>query len=457
MGRDDYGSFTNRRNQSRRNGPDFGRSGRRRKQSRLPGFLIVLFLSVVLGLTAYRIADVRLNEKMKKPNKQTEVTPKPTETAVKPQPTAGLTETFAESEKYPDGVLTGFVDTRKRVKVKGIYVNTAFLGRKNGNSHYPTIDELIELCDTTELNAMVIDVKDDTGYILYNTQNERIRNAKGVSSYIADLPAFVAKLKEHGIYCIARVVTFKDMVMTKANPNMAVKNKDGSIFVDGDGSAWLNPYDESVRQYLMDIAEEVSNAGFDEIQFDYLRLSSSSKLDSADFGPIPEGMTKIDAVTEFVKYACEKLKRKGVFVSGDVFGTIINSVGDGERIGQNYVTLSRYLDYICPMTYPSHYALNYGGLKYPDKKPFQLLLMEMRSSQKKLSVIEEGYHKAEVRPWLQDFTASYLGGNSYMVYGPKEVRAQISAVYSAGYEEWLLWNAVMSFSKDGLLRDKDGL
>ena len=147
----------------------------------------------------------------------------------------------------------------------------------------------------------------------------------------------------------------------------------------------------------------------------------------------------------------------GVFVSGDVFGTIINSIADGESIGQSYVGLSRYLDYICPMVYPSHYSFGYGGLKYPDTKPFQLLLMEMKSSVKKLSVIPEGEFCAEVRPWLQDFTASYLGTGRYLTYDAEELRAQISAVYSSGYDEWLLWNAGMFFTEEGLLRDKDHL
>ena len=109
------------------------------------------------------------------------------------------------------------------------------------------------------------------------------------------------------------------------------------------------------------------------------------------------------------------------------------------------------------MVYPSHYSFGYGGLKYPDTKPFQLLLMEMKSSVKKLSEIPEGQHCAEVRPWLQDFTASYLGEGRYLAYGAQELRAQISATYSAGYDEWLLWNAGMFFTEEGLLRDKDNL
>lgn len=457
MSRNGYDSLNTRKRTTRRNGPDFGKMNRKQGGSRLPGFFVVLALSVLLGVVAYKIADKKMNLK---PSATTsgEISPSPQPTLsaeiTRPlQPTPSLTDGL--TEKYPDGVLEGFVDTRERVNVKGIYVNTAFLGRKAGSTTYPTIDELIELCDTTEINAMVIDIKDDTGYILYDTGNQMINEIKGRSPYIHDLKSFVQKLKDHNIYCIARIVTFKDSVTTKARPNMAIKTQSGEIFVDGDGERWLNPYNQEVRNYLISIAKEAAEAGFDEIQFDYLRMSSSDKLANADFGDIPEGMTKMDAVTQFVQYACEELKPLGVFVSGDVFATIINSVADGERIGQSYVNLSRYLDYICPMTYPSHYNFGYGGLKYPDTKPFQLLLIEMRASQKKLSVIGEGEHKAGVRPWLQDFTANWLGSGKYLEYGPKELRAQISAVYSAGYSEWILWNAVMQYSKEGLLRDKD--
>ena len=218
-----------------------------------------------------------------------------------------------------------------------------------------------------------------------------------------------------------------------------------------------NPYSEKAWEYIVEVAKEAAEAGFDEINFDYLRTSASGTFTKADFGGLNEGKTKVDAITGFVKYACQELKPMGVFVSGDVFGTIINSRVDGESIGQSYVELSRYLDYICPMVYPSHYSFGYGGLKYPDTKPFQLLLMEMKSSVKKLSEIPEGEHCAEVRPWLQDFTASYLGEGRYLKYGAQELRAQISATYSAGYDEWLLWNAGMFFTEEGLLRDKDRL
>lgn len=446
-----YAGHTQRRRKQRRSGPDFGRLYREKKNSRLPGVLLVLLLSVAIGVGTYVLADYNLSKKEKKEG-MAETTPtvtKAPEATLTPEVTAPPLQ--QEGERYPDGFMSDFVDTRVWTNARGIYVNTASLGRGN----YSTLDELIELVDATELNAMVIDIKDDTGNILFDSENPLVNEIRAEVVYISDLPEFVAKLKAHNIYCIARIVAFKDQVVTQKRPEMAVKNQNGTVFVDADGERWINPYSQEAWDYLVGIAKEAVAAGFDEINFDYLRTSSSSALASADFGDIPEGMTRMDAITEFVKYACQELKPMGAFVSGDVFATIINSTADGERIGQSYVGLSRYLDYICPMAYPSHYNFGYGGLSYPDKKPFQLMLMEMNASVKKLSVIAKGEHCAKVRPWLQDFTASYLGTGRYIEYGPQEVRAQISAVYSAGYGEWLLWNAGMFYTKDALLRDKD--
>lgn len=438
------------RRRRRTGGPDFGKLYKEKKQSRLPGFFIVLLLSISIGVGTYAIAEHHFEkqEKGQEENAFPTATAAPTVTAA---PSVTVTPTEQEREVYPDGFMSDFSDTRVKTEVRGIYVNTSYLGRGN----YPTLDELIELVDRTELNAMVIDIKDDVGSILFDAQHSLVNEIGSKTLYIKNLPEFVAKLKEHNIYCIARIVCFKDQVATKKTPELAVRNQDGSIYVDKEGECWLNPYDEKAWEYLVEIAKEAAEAGFDEINFDYLRTSASASFSSAYFGDVPDGMTKIDAITGFVKYACEQLKPMGVFVSGDVFGTIINSIADGESIGQSYVGLSRYLDYICPMVYPSHYSFGYGGLKYPDTKPFQLLLMELKASVKKLSVIEEGEHCAEVRPWLQDFTASYLGTGRYLEYGAKELRAQISATYSAGYDEWLLWNAAMFFTEEGLLRDKD--
>ncbi|MGN1084201.1 MAG: putative glycoside hydrolase, partial [Lachnospiraceae bacterium] len=292
-------SYISRRQRSA--GPDFGRMYREKRNSRLPGFLLVLVLSVAVGVGSYAIADYNLDKKEEKQG-TAEVTPEATATpGITVTPGVTAAPVLPETERYPDGFMSDFVDTRVWPDAKGVYVNTSFLGRGN----YPTLDEIVELLDTTELNAMVIDIKDDTGNILFDSEQPLVNEIGAEVAYIGNLPEFVAKLKEHNIYCIARIVAFKDQVVTKKRPEMAVKNQNGTVFVDADGERWLNPYSKDAWEYLVGIAKEAAEAGFDEINFDYLRTSSSSALASADFGTIPEGMTRMDAITEFGKYACQ--------------------------------------------------------------------------------------------------------------------------------------------------------
>lgn len=164
-----------------------------------------------------------------------------------------------------------------------------------------------------------------------------------------------------------------------------------------------------------------------------------------------EEKTKEDIIIEFTQYAYEKLKPLGVFVSADVYGTIISSSIDAGLVGQNYVEMAKYLDYICPMIYPSHFSEGNYGVEYPDLEPFKIIRKVLTASKSKLEQIPEGEHKAIVRPWLQDFTATWI--KHHQVYGGKQLREQIGAVYAAGYSEWLLWNASGKYSVDGLHAD----
>jgi hypothetical protein len=144
------------------------------------------------------------------------------------------------------------------------------------------------------------------------------------------------------------------------------------------------------------------------------------------------------------------LKPLGVFVSADVYGTVIDSKVDAGIVGQNYKEMARYLDYICPMIYPSHYQDGAYGIKHPDLKPYELILSALGKSQAALKGLD-GNNKAVVRSWLQDFTATWL--NNHKSYGPDEIRAQIQGVYDAGYEEWILWNGSNNYTKEGLIKE----
>lgn len=326
-------------------------------------------------------------------------------------------------------------------KVKGIYVTGPIAGTTK------QMNKLIDLVDTTELNTMVIDIKNDSGEITYKMDQELVKEIGAGVGYISDIEGLVKKLKEKNIYLIARIVAFKDPILAERKPEYAIKNKDGSLFRDNSGLCWVNPYKREVWDYLLDVAKHAVNLGFDEIQFDYIRFSTDKGIKNVDFGAEAKTKSKTEIITEFTKYSYEVLKPLGVFVSADVFGAIIQSEIDANNVGQSYVDMSQHLDYISPMIYPSHYSDGSYGIKHPDLEPYQLILASLNDSKEVLSVMNG--EKAAVRPWLQDFTASWL--KNYKKYDAKAIRDQINAVYDAGYEEWILWNGSNRYTESGLL------
>lgn len=344
-----------------------------------------------------------------------------------------------------DDFMLEFVDTRTPIKVKGIYVT----GPRAGSKEY--INELIQLVDTTELNAMVLDIKNDSGEITYKMQIDEVISIGSGVNYIDDIKGLIEELKARDIYLIARIVAFKDPLLAKKRPELCLTKEDGKVFRDKNGLQWVNPYKKEVWDYLIKVAKEAANLGFDEIQFDYIRFATEASMKDVDFGEEAVDVSKEDIITEFTKYACEQLKPLGVYVSADVYGTIIDSKVDAEIVGQNYVDMAKYLDYIYPMIYPSHYADGAYGIEYPDTLPYDLILNVLNRSKSSLNELNNYKNKAVVRPWLQDFTAKWL--NNYIEYGPEEIRAQIDAVYDSGYEEWILWNGSNNYTKEGLLKD----
>lgn len=408
-----------------------------------------------------------------------------------------------QGENSGEDTVDSTKDERMPVKVKGIYVSGPMAGTKS------SMEKLIDLVDTTELNAMVIDIKNDSGEVTYDMDLPIVQEIGSDVHYIHDIKALVSKLKEKHIYLIARIVAFKDPLLAKKKPSLSIKNKDGSIFRDSKGLSWVNPYKKEVWDYLVSIGKEAADLGFDEIQFDYIRFSTDSAMKNADFGKEAETKTKEQVIMEFTKYACEQLKPLGVFVSADVYGTIIDSKTDAAIVGQDYAGMSEYLDYISPMIYPSHYADGVYGISHPDLEPYNLIKTALEKSQAALEIqkggtkgsgtqgnetkesgepkdgtqssketseeafannsletaagtSEEtptgasenttaGTSTADVRPWLQDFTATWIP--YHKTYGAKEIRAQIQAVYDAGYDQWILWNGRNQYTKDGLLKE----
>jgi len=388
-----------------------------------------------------------------KTEKQTIVLPTPTPTvkvmdlsdrqteAVLPY---GLYTEAYTSKLSPDDIwMEDFDDTRTPRNIKGLYLTAEVLNKK--------FDDIMELIDSTELNAVVFDIKNDDGSLCVKVESELLLE-KGNTQHIliSNLPALLAKLKEHNIYCIARIVCFRDIFTVRKTPEFAVHMPDGSIMKDKTGYTWMNPFNKEVWEYLAELGREAVRMGFDEVNFDYCRFSTDSKVKEADFGVELTKENKEAAITGFVKYLCEQLKPLGVFVSVDVFGVVLSSEMDAAAVGQNYADMCKYLDYICPMVYPSHYGNGYYNLKVPDAEPYGLIYNAMLDSKKVLAANMAKGRCAEVRPWLQAFTASWVKG--HIEYGAKEMDDQIRATYDAGYTGWLLWNASGAYSvyKDAL-------
>lgn len=307
------------------------------------------------------------------------------------------------------------------------------------------IDTYIRLAKKTQLNSFVIDVKDDNGYLTFETSNEALKD-KGIEQKhppIQDIDRVIRRMNEAGIYPIARIVAFKDNVYTRYNSDNAVKDLQGDVYVTRAGDKWLDPYNQDNWEYLLAVCEEACDRGFKEIQFDYVRFHESMHTGNIQ---MEDNQSKKEIIIEFVKYMSEKLHARNIKVSADVFGTVVLSDIDAEIVGQDFTEMSRYLDYISPMIYPSHYAEGTFGIAYPHMDAYHVILNTMKIGVRKMN--EKGEKVAEIRPWLQDFTLA--SKKPYLEYGPKEIKEQIEGAKDAGVRDWLMWNAAGHYTEAGL-------
>jgi len=310
------------------------------------------------------------------------------------------------------------------IKVKGIYMSGAIF-------NYPKyFQNLVNLVDRTELNALVIDMKDDAGLLsapldIPVAQEIQVRVHKGGKA-----GENMKLLAEKNIYPIARIVVFKDPSLAEGKPELALKKKSGGIWRDRKGLAWVDPHNKEVWKYAVDVAKEAAKLGFREIQFDYVRFPTDGDVENAVY-PYANGKSKEDNIMEFLAYAKSELEPYNVFIAADVFGLTTLTLDD-MGMGQKYEKIITQVDYICPMVYPSHYGPGNYGFKNPNAYPYEVVKNALLDAQEKSVKVGT---QSIIRPWLQDFN---LGSPKY---GPAQVKAQIQATYDAGLEEWILWNA----------------
>ena len=326
--------------------------------------------------------------------------------------------------------------------VKGLYISSWKIGDQNVLKHF------IDLANRTEINTYVIDVKEDDGYVSYPSQVAQVKKLKTcVKKY--DPIYTLNQFHKNNIRVIGRIVCFKDPVLPMKRPDLALKDKNGQIWRDNDGTAWLNPYNKASWRYLVNIAKEAVKMGFDEIQFDYVRFTTSGNMSTVDYGKTK--MAKYEAINGFLAFARQQMPH--TIISANVFGIICESPGDTEGIGQYLELIGKDVDYISPMFYPSHYAcgqiVNNVEFPKPDFDPYGIVYNALTKTKTRVAPIKN--YRANFRPYLQDFTANYLEPGNFQTYGHEQVRQQIKAVYDAGYQSWLFWNINNEYSEDGFL------
>jgi hypothetical protein len=280
----------------------------------------------------------------------------------------------------------------------------------------------------TELNALMLDLKDETGHVFYDTENQ-IAHETGAAEGLIDLASTVEEAHDLGLYVIGRIVLFNDPVVAAAKPEMAVWDTATNTPYEANGQFFLDPTDPEARKYGIDLATEACASGIDEIQFDYVRFPDARR-DSARFdgGVSPE--VRISTITTFLTEAAAVLQPMGCALAADIFGYLTTATDDG-GIGQRWEEIAGVVDVVSPMLYPSHYHPEFFGFP-SSENPGDVVRRALSDGMDRLD------QQVVVRPWLQDFG-----------YGPDQVRDQISVVESYGLG-WMLWNAKSEVTLDAL-------
>jgi len=358
--------------------------------------------------------------------------------------------------------------------VKGIYMTSCVAGTPSFR------ESLVKLVEETELNSIIIDIKDYSGTISFRPENLDLMHAwENARCGAGDMKEFIKSLHDKEIYVIGRITVFQDPHMATLRPDLAVqKSSDGSTWKDNKGLSFTNPAKKEVWDYHVALAKESYNLGFDELNFDYIRFPSDGPMKDISF-PGVNGRSKAEVIETFFSYLHSALKDTGMKTSADLFGMTTTNTDD-LNIGQVWERTLPYFDYVMPMVYPSHYPRNFNGWANPNTVPYELIKFVMDSAVKRTisqttpvetlngkqiyNEVEEfdyeknatttkkifsglyekkPYDKNKARPWIQDFD---YGGN----YGPTEVRAQIQATYDVGLNSWIIWDPSNKYTRDAL-------
>jgi hypothetical protein len=305
--------------------------------------------------------------------------------------------------------------------------------------------EIIRIADATEVNALIVDIKESDTYLTYTGTTIPLAREIGADKRPATtwLPELVDTLRAYGIYSIARIVVFKDRMLAERQPDLAIKHVNGGLWRDNKGGAWVNPYDRRVWDYNIAIAREALAMGFSEVQWDYVRFPDVTDRARATMAfPGSNGVSRADNIRDFLRHSKEQLKDFGVPVTADVFG-LVTHLEDDVGIGQNWEKVISASDAVLPMVYPSHYYAGLYGFPRPGLKPYEVVRLAVADAVERSRFLADSAKVSvgEVRPWLEAMSIRGLR------YGPAELRAQIQGAYDAGATGWALWNPGSRFGE----------
>ena len=320
--------------------------------------------------------------------------------------------------------------------VRALYANAWASGSSS------RMDELLGIARRTEVNALVIDIKDASGYVSHRTKVPLAHEIGATGEIrIRDLPALLDRLEREGVYPMARIVIVRDPILAEFRPELAVNDTAGGVWADSKGLTWLNPYASEMWDYHIALAREVALLGFPEIQFDYVRFPDAPEDDLARaVFPGFDGRAKTTVIREFLQRARAELADLDVQLTADVFG-VTTSVRRDVGIGQVWESFIDAVDVALPMVYPSHYWEGSFGYTEPNAHPYEVVRRALRDAVGRSAQVDGA---GRTRPWLQDFS---LGQPPY---ASAEVRAQIQATYDAGIDEWILWNPGSRYTEHAL-------
>ena len=303
------------------------------------------------------------------------------------------------------------------------------------------LDEMLALIDRTEINAMVIDVKETGGNLYWATDLPIARQVGSVMEHpLFELDKLLPELKKRGIYTIARMVSMKDNTLGAARPDLAVKNAaTGKPWTDNIGGIWLDPSAPGVAEYLAAIAGDLADKGFDEVQLDYIRFFSDGPYDVADTNLPNTQSVRLPAIRRVLRVVSDALAHRKAFLSADCF-PIAFIVPDDQGIGQRPEVIMPYVDYFSPMVYPSHYGPGVFGFPVPNQHPYEVINESL-----KLMNQERRGLPVQIRPWIQDF-----GYGDFPPYGVADVEAEKKAASDNGTKGFMIWNANASFTEGAL-------